>query len=425
MIGQQNIRLQWICVLLAGSMLACAPALSQIEVPNQGAGIISETHSTDQSGLELAQLMKAELEITGRPLIGGNRVKLLRDGPETFKAMFAAMGKARHHIHLETFIIDDEEIGQRLADILIERRGAGVEVRMVYDAFGALNAESRYFTRLRQNGVALHKFHPINPLEDVRIGRLAFIGGLNISDTYSASSLSGNTGLKEGWRDTQVQVEGPGVRQLQELFVHFWSDLEGDALKGPNYFPELAEQGSDLVRAVHSDAGDAEVNIYRLYLAAIANAQKRIWITQGYFSPDERFIKALAAASERGVDVRLLLPGLTDSWITINSSRKNYTQLLNKGIRVFERTNVLQHAKTAVVDGVWSTVGSANLDYRSFLHANEANLIIWGQDFASEMEALFLDDQERSMEIVLSSWRERPWRKKVLERVASWFVYWL
>ena len=434
------------------------PPLSEIRLPQmvsgaeRGAGceenqeLGTQEVPTPESGspcrmFGMNRLMRAEREITGHPLMAGNKVKLLKDGPQTFRAMFAAMRKARYHIHLETFIIDDGKIAGQLAKILIERRRAGVEVRMVYDAVGALDTDDGFFHRLRENSVRLHKYHPINPIEDVRIwrinnrhhrkmvivdGRVAFIGGLNISDAYNNSSLSRHTGRNDGWRDTQVQVDGPGVKQLQELFVRIWSRLEGSPpLTGPHYFPVIRKKGNLLVRAVHSSPGDLEVRIYRLYLAAIRNARKRIWITQGYFSPDKRFLRTLLAAARRGVDVRLLLPGLTDSWITINSSRSKYDYLLSAGIRIFERKNVLQHAKTALVDGVWSTVGSANLDHRSFLHANEANLVIWGKSFGAEMETLFIDDQRQSSEVSLSRWRKRPLWRKTLEYISSWFDYWL
>lgn len=385
--------------------------------------------------------MRVEQAVTGRPLIAGNRVHLLQDGPQTFQAMFAAMRAARHHIHLETFIIDDDAVGGELAAIALERRRAGVEVRMVYDAIGALNAEEAYFSRLRAGGVELHNHHPLNPIANIRIwrvnnrhhrkivvvdGRVGFIGGLNISGAYSSSSVSSDRGVDKGWRDTQVQVEGPGVGELQETFTRFWSQaMHAPPLSGKGYFPDLRPVGQDLVRVVHSTAGDSETSIYHVYLTAIQHARRRIWITQGYFSPDKRFLEALQEASRRGADVRLLLPGMTDSWITLYASRKHYAALLASGVRVFERQDALQHAKTAVVDSVWSTIGSSNLDYRSFLHANEANIVVWGREFAGEMEATFHQDQAQTVEIELERWRRRGWGRNVLETLASMFDYWL
>ncbi len=446
-----------IFLVLVLTLTCCAPSLHQISLrmPSADPSISIRIAGKDGAaklgrlikaasradGFPVEDMLRIEQGITNRPLVAGNRVELLKDGPETFEAMFAAMKAARHHIHIETFILDDDRIGSLLADILIERRQAGVEVRLVYDSIGALAAAEEYFSRLRHHGVQLYEYHPLSPTDIIRIwrlnnrhhrkitivdGRVGFTGGLNISSVYTKPSSGEIRSLQQGWRDTHVKVEGPAVAQLQRLFVAFWARIhDAPPLDGPEYYPPLEEQGEQLIRLVDSKAGDAEVDIYKLYLAAIDNARERIWITQGYFSPDRRILDALKRAARRNVDVRLLLPGLTDSWVTRNSSRAHYSELLIAGVRVFERRDALQHPKTAVVDTIWSTVGSANLDYRSFLHANEANLVIWGRDFAEKMETLFLADQEQNTEINYRIWQQRPLREKVVEFFASLFDYWL
>ncbi|MGA6925407.1 MAG: phospholipase D-like domain-containing protein [Desulfosarcina sp.] len=392
----------------------------------------------------LERWMRVEQEITGHSLIAGNQVELLIDGPMTFDAMFAAIRQARHHIHLETFIFDDESISRKLTRLLIERHRAGVTVRMVIDGFGALESDESVLNPLREAGIQVYIYHPIRPTEMLRFwrintrhhrkmlivdGRIGFLGGINISKVYASSSLGASIYQKdnrEGWRDTHLRVEGPIVAQMQSLFVAFWTGLHGgEPLSGTDYFPSLPNQGNMLVRLVSSMAEDDAHEVYRLYLAALNFARQTIWITQGYFSPNRAFIEALKAAAHRGVDVRLLLPGLTDSWITISSSRWHYEELLEAGVRIFERRDVLQHAKTAVIDGVWSTVGSTNLDYRSFLHANEANLVIWGQEFADRMQDQFLLDQQKNTEITLSQWRNRPFQRRLWETMANLFDYWL
>ncbi|MFZ7125465.1 MAG: phospholipase D-like domain-containing protein [Desulfobacterales bacterium] len=452
------MRAKWLIITILLAFSACAPTLSEVPrpapVPDPSeeiqvvgadrASIINDLsaaiNGAESDEPRLTEWMRIEQDIAGRALIAGNRIDLLKDGPQTFESMFEAMREARHHIHLETFIIDDESVGSELADILIERRRDGVEVRMVYDSFGALNTEDAYFARLRENGVELHHFHPVNPIENIQIwrvnnrhhrkivvvdGKIGFIGGINISATYSSSSVSSARGPDQGWRDTQIKVEGPGVAQLQEIFTRFWLDETGAPLEGGDYFPHLGDAGKDLTRVVHSTGGDAEADIYHVYLTAIEHARQKIWITQGYFSPDERFLTALQAAAERGVDVRLLLPGMTDSWITINSSRNHYSMLLEKGIRIFERKDALQHAKTALIDGIWSTIGSTNLDYRSFLHSNEANIVIWGRGFGSKMEETFLEDQAKNQEIKFEDWHRRSWMQRAIESLANMFKYWL
>lgn len=393
----------------------------------------------------LEQWMRIEQKIAGRALHGGNRTRLLIDGPSTFQAMFKAMRQARHHIHLETFIFGDAGVSEELAEILSERHRAGVEVRMVIDGYGALESDERILEPLRELGIELFIYHPVSPLDLWRFwrintrhhrkilivdGRIGFLGGINISEVYASSSSAGQgistDAAREGWRDSHLQVEGPIVAELQALFVAFWTRLNESApLGGPGYFPELPEEGRALIRLTSSMVEDEAYEIYRTYMAAFASARRSIWITQGYFSPNRDFLEALKTASRRGVDVRLLLPGLTDSWVTISSSQAHYEELLEAGVRIFERRDVLQHAKTAVIDGIWSTVGSSNLDHRSFLHANEANLVIWGQEFAGQMENLFLSDQEKNQEITLTQWRQRPFRRILQEKFAALFDYWL
>lgn len=406
--------------------------------------LVRQAAGSPETYPHLFQMIRTDQTITGHPLYSGNETKLLIDGPMAYDAMFEAMRRAGHHIHVETFIFDDEEIGSKFADILIERRRAGVTVRLIYDAFGILNAEGAFFDRLEKEGVELFKYNPLSPAENLKVwqinerhhrkilvvdGRVAFVGGMNISSVYSSSSFSppnGKPKLKDRWRDSHLRLKGPVVAEFQGMFVTLWSKLnETEPLTGPDYFPELSPEGEKLVRVMVSTAGDDEVDIYKVFLTIFHQARERIWITQGYFSPDKRFLKILKRAARRGVDVRLLLPGATDSWITINSSRAHYGELLEAGARVFERKDALQHAKTAVVDGHWSTVGSSNLDYRSFLHANEANAIIYGADFGNRMEAMFLKDQEENVEITLEAWRKRSMMRRATEVVGSLFDYWL
>ncbi len=394
-------------------------------------------------GARLNAWMRIDQTISQRPVYTANGAELLIDGPMAYGSMFESMRRARHHIHLETFILDDEEIGEQLADVLIERRRANVEVRMIYDAFGVLKTEEAYFDRLRRHGIRLHKFNPINPFEDPRIwrinrrhhrkilivdGRVAFTGGMNISNVYSRSSSASvhKVDLDRRWRDTQIRLEGPVVHELQHAFAEMWGEVRDEPpLRGGKYFPEASAAGDLPVRVMITGAADRRYDIYRAYLAAFESARSRIWLTQGYFAPDGRFNRSLKAAARRGVDVRLLLPGATDSWITINSSRARYAGLLAEGVRIFERRDALQHAKTAVVDGIWSTVGSTNLDYRSFFHSNEANAVIYGSEFGGRMEALFLRDQEQNQEIVLSDWMQRPLAQRLKEILGRFFDYWL
>ena len=388
---------------------------------------------------QLKRLVHAEQNITGRPLIAGNRVTLLVDGPTAYKAMFDAIEKAKDYIYLETFTLADDQLGHRLADLLLERRSAGVEVKIIYDAIGSFSSSSEYFDRLRSGGVLVHEYHPV----DIRVwrltqrdhrkllivdGKVAFTGGINVSDVYFSSSPSSNKvkkhDTKSSWRDTQVRIEGPAVAEFQKLFLQTWAQGEEKDNHTEQAPPPLNNVDDDLVRVVASTGGKDEYSIYKTYLNAILLARWRIWVTQAYFSPNDQFISALEDAARRGVDVRIILPGFTDSRFILYTSRAHYTKLLEAGVKLYERDDRLVHAKTAVIDGMWSTVGSSNLDYLSFVHDNEANAVIVGRDFGQQMENLFQHDLSHAQSIELEKWKQRSIRERMNERFFSLFKYW-
>ncbi|HUO83089.1 MAG TPA: phospholipase D-like domain-containing protein, partial [Gammaproteobacteria bacterium] len=332
-------------------------------------------------------------------------------------------------------------------DALIERRSAGVDVKLIYDALGAIDCCDAYFDRLSDAGVQLVEFHPLNPVEDVRIwranerdhrklliidGRVGFTGGINFSSTYSSSSATQpgeERGLETGWRDTHVRIEGPAVAQLQRLFLTVWhrhSEDEPDRVAESRFFPEPIETGDTFVRILASSGSDDEPSdIYRGYMNAIEHAQDRIWITQAYFAPNDRLVDALGDAAGRDVDVRIIVPGFTDLWLIFYASRARYADLLETGVRIYEMPGALLHAKTAVVDGIWSTVGSSNLDTRSRLHNLEANAVMLGHAFGARMEELFEADVAEAQEITRDEWRERSLWERCKEWIGRLFDYWL
>jgi cardiolipin synthase A/B len=306
---------------------------------------------------------------------------------------------------------------------------------------------------MREAGVELMAYRPLNPLESapcklnnrnhrkilVVDDRVAFTGGMNVSGVYSSSSFSNpKTGTKpsvEGpWRDTQIRIAGPAVAAFERLFQRAWAEERGASDEtredggdqgAPRVIQASLDRGNDLVRIVASDGGDDRYEIYEAYLAAIAHAQRRIWVTQAYFVPNREMRSALKRAAQRGVDVRILVPGVSDVQIALNASRAQYESLLRGGVRIYERDDAMVHAKTAVVDGVWSTVGSSNLDMQSFLHNDEANAVIIGRRFGRQMEDLFRRDMQHAREIDAEAWRHRPFTRKVVEQLASLFQYWI
>ena len=379
-----------------------------------------------------------EQAVNDSPLILGNKVTLLQDGAATYPAMFAAIRSARNHINLESYIIEDDEVGRQFSDLLLAQQARGVQVNVIYDSVGAVNTPKAFFERLRQGGIELLEFNPINPLtakgpwminhRDHRKlllvdGRIAFIGGINISSVYGSGSIPSRSrkaaASAEEWRDTDLQIEGPVVSEFQKLFMQTWEKQRGRPLATNNYFPALKVQGKDIVRTIGSTPDDPFSLMYLTLISAIGNAEKQVHLTQAYFVPDPQLLQALVAAAGRGVDVKLILPSQSDSGLVFHAGRAHYTELLQGGVKLYERVGGLLHAKTAVIDGVWSTVGSSNLDWRSFLDNDEIDAVVLGQDFAQKMEAMFASDLQASQAIDLQGWQHRPLQFQIKEWMAQ------
>jgi cardiolipin synthase len=220
------------------------------------------------------------------------------------------------------------------------------------------------------------------------------------------------------WRDTDLRIEGPVVAELQKLFLATWEKQQGPPLAPKAYFPPPAARGADIVRAIGSSADDPYSLIYLTLISAIGNAGREVHLTHAYFVPDEQLLRALTGAAARGVDVRLILPGKSDSDSTYHAGRSHYAALMAAGVKVYERRGALLHAKTALVDGVWSSVGSANLDWRSFLDNDEINAVVLGRDFAASMHAMFERDLAASQMIDPEAWERRPLSMRLKEWLA-------
>ncbi|HSC07590.1 MAG TPA: phospholipase D-like domain-containing protein [Steroidobacteraceae bacterium] len=383
------------------------------------------------------------------PLVLGNKLTLLQNGPATYQAMFVAMREAQDHINLETFIFDDDAIGNQFSDLLLERQAAGVQVNVIHDSVGGINTPRAFYDRLRDGGIQVLEFNPLNPLTGnkkewlvnnrdhrkqlVIDGHTAFTGGINISDTYSSAPASKRSGKKgepggnpsDGWRDTHIQIQGPVVAEFQKLFMDTWARQKGEPLAARNYFPELQAQGNEIVRAIGSTPDDPQSLIYLTLLSAISHAELTVHLTIAYFAPDPQLLKALTDAARRGVDVKLVLPSYSDSWAIFHLGRSYYTDLLRSGVQIYQLRGAVMHAKTVCIDGVWSTIGSTNLDWRSFLHNDEINAVILGRGFAAQMEAMFAADLTESEAITLDQWQRRSLMLRLKERAARLGQYWL
>jgi cardiolipin synthase len=251
-------------------------------------------------------------------------------------------------------------------------------------------------------------------------GKIAIAGGINISSVYS-SSLSGRKlkGAPLPVRDTDVLIEGPAVAECQKLFLDTWQKQNGPKLPEQDYFPVLKEAGKALVQVVGSTPGENNRITFIAYVSAITFAEHSIHLTNAYFIPDDQILDAFTEAARRGVDVKLILPANSDSSMGLDAARHHYSELLKAGVKIFERRNAMLHAKTAVIDGIWSTVGSTNLDYWSLLSDDEVNAVVLNREFAIEMEKMFAGDLAESDKILWEEWKERP----LLPRFREWFAH--
>ncbi|PIQ50768.1 MAG: cardiolipin synthase [Comamonadaceae bacterium CG12_big_fil_rev_8_21_14_0_65_59_15] len=388
----------------------------------------------------LDKQLALEQSISDRPLIVGNKVALLQDGVATYAAMVAAIRQAKDHINLESYIIEDDAVGREFAELLLQAQARGVQVNLMYDSVGCLGTPRAFFERLAQAGVAVLEFNPVNPLlakgewllnnRDHRKmllvdGRLIILGGINISSVYASGSVllraKPAKRIPAAWRDTDLQIEGPVVAEFQQLFLQSWDKQHGPKLAAKAYFAPLMPMGKDIVRAIGSTPDDPYSLIYLTLISAIGNAEKQIHLTNAYFVPDPQLLQALTAATARGVQVKLILPSHSDSALVFHAGRAHYATLLAAGVQIFERQGALLHAKTAVIDGVWSTVGSTNLDWRSFLDNDEVNAVVLGRDFAAQMQRMFDNDLAASQQIDPQAWADRPLQFKFREWLAQFW----
>jgi cardiolipin synthase A/B len=445
-----------ICLILT----ACArlPDVDRLKAPSNapaapkvvdGQGALSKEDASSvlakrlgHSKVDAKLLAGLEEAATGRPLIAGNKVTLLFDGPKTITAMMAAVSKAKDHINLETYLFDQDPLGMKFAEMLISKQKEGVQVNIIYDCVGTLGTPQAFFDRMQDAGIKLLPFQPVNPMHRIwrwRInnrdhrkilvvdGKVAFAGGVNITKAYASGSqfrAGSGTGSKLGWRDTHIQIEGPAVAALQWMFLDNWaSQKEGD-IPARDYFPPLTPAGDKVLRVLRSQPGSNQ-EVFKAYFVAIQGATKSIHITAAYFVPDAQIMKALLDAAKRGVDVKIIMPSVSDSWFAAHAGHSFYAKMLKAGIKVYELKTSVLHAKTAVIDGSWSTVGSTNMDMRSFLLNKEVNVVVMGDDFGKELESAFGDDLKDSTEITSQHWKHRPFVQRIEEQFAKLMSYWL
>ena len=382
-------------------------------------------------------------------LYRGNRTRLLVDGPATFGAMKNAIAQARGRVLLESYIVEDSGVAAEVAELLLQKAAAGVQVALIYDAVGSISTPDAFFKRLADGGVAVCVFNPLSPTKRPGYGGLskinhrdhrkllvvddevAYTGGINISRVYGSGSSSRRgaaaaDALSDGWRDTQIELRGPVVPALAQVFAKTWHGQGCTGSLGqPATRTATAEPGQRIVKILASDPRDESNRIYTSLLAAVDQAQGSVRMTMAYFAPGPDFVQALCDAALRGVRVEMVLPGRSDSMLVLHAGRSYYTRLLQAGVQIHEMEHALMHAKTAVIDGVFSTVGSSNLDWRSFVANNELNIIVLGEDFGAEMAALFERDRAASQPVTLQAWSQRGLKQRTMELLGRLAERWL
>jgi cardiolipin synthase A/B len=360
---------------------------------------------------------------TTTPVVGGNAVDLLLNGEEIFPAMLEAIRNARTTINYAQYYYEDGPVARDMAEALAERCRAGVGVNVLLDSFGSLGMPAEYVELMKRSGCHVEWFRPLRPLPWSRSshrnhrrilvidGRIGFTGGSGVSRKWM-----GNGRVEHHWRDTDVRVRGPVVEWLQGAFAENWLEATSIVLGGEAYFPRpLAAQGDVHAQVVRSSPVGGSFAMYTMFLLAVASAQRSISLTNPYFVPDERMEQALLEAVQRGVRVTVLVPGAIDHNLVRQASRGKFGKMLKAGVAIYEYRPALLHAKTMVIDGVWATVGSTNLDNRSFASNDELNVVIYSRSVARRLEQVFADDLERSRRLEYRGWRQRPLVDRVLE----------
>jgi cardiolipin synthase A/B len=386
----------------------------------------------DVEQLEIEEHQRPLLQLAHRigksPVSLATETKVLTNGQETFSTIFEELKKATHHIHLEYYIVRHDEVGQELKTILMEKAKNGVHVRFLYDAVGSWKLSKTYIQELRDAGVEMIPFSPVRlPFLSNKInfrnhrkiividGTVGFVGGLNIGDEYL-----GKNKYFGFWRDTHLWIRGEAVRTLQLIFLQDWYYMTGKTLLTPEYLsPQLVHyDGQGGVQLIAGGPDQKWEVIKHLYFAMITSAQRSIWIASPYFVPDEDILTALKVAALSGIDVRILAPKRPDKKIVFYASRSYFPELLEAGVKIYEYSKGFLHSKIMIVDGELASIGTANMDMRSF-HLNfEVNAFLYHTDSTKKLVADFLEDLKDSSQIDDETFRRRPLSIRVVESVS-------
>jgi cardiolipin synthase len=370
--------------------------------------------------------------IDGAPLLGGNEVQVYVRGEDAFAAMREAVSAARREILLESYIYKDDATGRAFLDDLAAAASRGVRVKVLADALGSFSTRRAFWREMELRGIESRLFNPLfkklwyQPFRDHRKvlvvdGRIAFTGGMNIGEEYgSTSGLLTHPGAT--WRDTHLRVIGPTAWEMAIVFSESWLEAGGSPLDLPDLDAARAEAPGSRILVLDSRPRRGQAESAAALAAIVGAAQRSVWITNAYFAPGWAGVRILGHAARRGVDVRLLLPGLTDVPLVRHAGHGYFRRLLRRGVRIFEYQGSILHAKSLVADGYVSVVGSTNLDFRSFIFNAECDLLTLCEQTAQTMEEVFQADLENAVEITRAGWKKRTLLHRAGDTMARWLA---
>ena len=359
----------------------------------------------------------------------GNSIKVFQDGSSMLQALLGAIKSAQHHIHIEFYIFEDDAVGRLVKDALIDKACEGVEVRVLYDDVGCWKVPHLFYDEMREAGIEVRGFLKVRfPRFTSKVnyrnhrklvivdGRVGFIGGMNLAERYVK-------GVSWGiWKDVMMQVEGKAVYGFQTAFLTDWYATDHSLITSSSYFPPMEDKGTSLMQVVTSDPVGEWRDIMQGLLIAITSAQKYVYIQSPYLLPTESILLALKTAAAAGVDVRIMIPEKSDSRMVHWGTMSYLQELMEAGIKIYMYQKGFLHSKLIVSDDCLSSVGSTNMDFRSFEHNFEVNAFMYDRPSACMLKGIFLSDQKDAKLLHLKTWRMRPWSRKVKESVIRLFA---
>lgn len=410
--------------IILASIIATVIALNFIPGEKKIQTRISELYSVHDP-----QFLRSMGNLLGPPIMPGNQVQALLNGDQIFPPMLAAIRGAEKTITFETYIYWSGAIGKEFAEALAQRARSGVKVHVLVDWAGSAKMDDQLLQLMKDSGVEILKYHPLHWYNIGRMnnrthrkllvvdGKIGFTGGVGIADNWL-----GNAQDADHWRDSHFRVVGPAVAQMQSAFMDNWMKTSGTVLHGEEYFPPLQPVGEHHAQVFKSSSSEGSESVRLMYLLSIASARKTVYIANAYFVPDDLSIQTIVRALERGVKVKILMPGTrTDAEPVRRASRARWGKLLKAGAQMYEYQPTMYHCKVMIVDDVWVSVGSTNFDSRSFRLNDEANLNIYDRAFAQSQIDTFENDLKRAREITYEQWQNRPWLEKLVEHTMALF----